>query len=133
MRNIVVLGSTGSIGVQTLDVVRRHPGELRVVGLAVNTRVDEMLQQARAFGVRHVAVGDARLADDARWAGLAAGAWLADGAASADELGEGAHGGSALDASMPAGGAPDATFGFGPNAVTELCRLEEADVVVNAL
>ena len=133
MRNIVVLGSTGSIGVQTLDVVRRHPDELRVVGLAVNTRVDEMLRQARAFGVRHVAVGDARLADDARWAGLAAGAWLADGAASADALDEGAHGESARDAGMPAGGAADATFGFGPDAVTELCRLEEADVVVNAL
>ena len=39
MKRIVVLGSTGSIGAQTLDVVRRHADKLEVVGLAVGTRV----------------------------------------------------------------------------------------------
>lgn len=38
MKRIVVLGSTGSIGTQTLDVVRRHADKLEVVGLAVGTR-----------------------------------------------------------------------------------------------
>ncbi len=123
MRKIVVLGSTGSIGVQTLDVVRRHPDELQVVGLAVNTRVDEMLRQACEFGVRHVAVGDARLAEDARYANLTAGEWLQDAGA-----GCGAAGAAVRNAAFP-----DATLGFGPEAVTALCRLEEADVVVNAL
>ena len=37
MKRIVVLGSTGSIGTQTLDVVRRHADKLEVVGLAVGT------------------------------------------------------------------------------------------------
>ena len=50
MKRIVVLGSTGSIGAQTLDVVRRHADKLEVVGLAVGTRVGELLAQAREFG-----------------------------------------------------------------------------------
>ena len=37
-RRIVVLGSTGSIGTQTLDVARRHADRLEIVGMAVNTR-----------------------------------------------------------------------------------------------
>ena len=49
MKRIVVLGSTGSIGAQTLDVVRRHADKLEVVGLAVGTRVGELLAQAREF------------------------------------------------------------------------------------
>ena len=57
MRRIVVLGSTGSIGTQTLDVVRQHPDKLKVVGLAVNTRAQDMLAQAKEFGVGHLAVG----------------------------------------------------------------------------
>ena len=61
-RRIVVLGSTGSIGTQTLDVARRHADRLEIVGMAVNTRADELMRQARAFGVGHLAVGDDRLA-----------------------------------------------------------------------
>ena len=48
-RRIVVLGSTGSIGTQTLDVVRRHGDQLEIVGLAVNGSVDALLAQAREF------------------------------------------------------------------------------------
>ena len=47
MRRIVVLGSTGSIGTQTLDVVRPHPDKLKIVGLAVNMRAQDMLAQAK--------------------------------------------------------------------------------------
>ena len=65
MRRIVVLGSTGSIGTQTVDVVRQHPDELEIVGLAVNTRVADMLEQARAHNVHNLAVGEERLAADA--------------------------------------------------------------------
>ncbi|MEG0016766.1 MAG: 1-deoxy-D-xylulose-5-phosphate reductoisomerase, partial [Gordonibacter sp.] len=60
-KRIVVLGSTGSIGTQTLDVVRRHADKLEIVGLAVGTRAGDLLAQAREFGVRHLAVGDERL------------------------------------------------------------------------
>ena len=60
-RRIAVLGSTGSIGTQTLDVVRRHPDKLTVVALAAGSRIDDALAQARAFGVRTVAIADERL------------------------------------------------------------------------
>ncbi len=63
-RRIAVLGSTGSIGTQTLDVVRRHPDKLEVVALACGTRAEELLSQARAFDVRWLAVGDERLAGE---------------------------------------------------------------------
>ena len=47
-RRIVVLGSTGSIGTQTLDVVRQHGDQLEVVGLAVHGSLDGLLAQANA-------------------------------------------------------------------------------------
>lgn len=45
MRGITILGSTGSIGVNTLDVVERHPEMFKVVALTANTQVDRMLEQ----------------------------------------------------------------------------------------
>jgi len=50
VKRIVLLGSTGSIGQQTLDVVRAHPDRLQVVGLAAGRQVDELARQAREFG-----------------------------------------------------------------------------------
>lgn len=102
MKRIVILGSTGSIGTQTVDVVRQHPEELEIVGLAVNTRVQEMLEQARAHKVKNLAVGDERLAQ----------------APLVSEVCEQAAGG---------------LCGYGMDAVVDLVRLPEADVVVNAL
>lgn len=55
-RRIAVLGSTGSIGVQTLDVARRHPDRIEVVALAAGSRAFELLDQAREFGVGHLAL-----------------------------------------------------------------------------
>lgn len=63
---IVILGSTGSIGTQTLDVVRRHPDKLEVVGLAAHSSVDAVIAQAHEFKVRHIAFGNEALASDAR-------------------------------------------------------------------
>lgn len=48
-KNIALLGSTGSIGTQTLDVVARHPDRFRIVALAAGSRVDELVDQARRF------------------------------------------------------------------------------------
>ncbi len=48
-KNIAVLGSTGSIGTQTLDVVARHPDRFRIVALACGSRVAETIAQALAF------------------------------------------------------------------------------------
>ena len=101
-RRIAVLGSTGSIGTQTLDVVRRHPDKLEVVALACGTRAEELLSQARAFDVRWLAVGDERLA----------------GEPIADALRDQARSGQ---------------LGFGAEAVADLVKLPDVDVVVNAL
>ena len=68
MRRILILGSTGSVGVQALDVVERSD-ELEVVGLAAQTSWETVVEQARAFGVERIA-----LADEAA-AGHAAKAW----------------------------------------------------------
>ncbi|SFC92938.1 1-deoxy-D-xylulose 5-phosphate reductoisomerase [Butyrivibrio sp. YAB3001] len=54
MRKIILLGSTGSIGTQTLDVVRNNPDELEVIGLAANTRVEEVEKQVREFKPKYV-------------------------------------------------------------------------------
>ena len=54
MRKIVLLGSTGSIGTQTLDVVRNNPSELEVVGLAANSRVADVEAQVREFKPKYV-------------------------------------------------------------------------------
>src|ERR1700677_4538952 len=58
-RDVVILGSTGSIGTQALDIVRRNPGRFRVVGLAAGGGNPEFLaRQAVEFGVPVVAVAD---------------------------------------------------------------------------
>ena len=64
---VSVVGSTGSIGTQTLDVVREDPDHYRVVALGAQRSVDQLVAQALEFRPRVVAVGDASLA-----AGLAA-------------------------------------------------------------
>ena len=59
LRRVLVLGSTGSIGTQALDVVAAHPGRFAVVGLAAGGGdVGLLAAQARAHGVRRVAVAD---------------------------------------------------------------------------
>jgi len=50
-KRIVILGSTGSIGQQTLDMVRAHPDRLTVVGLAAGSDVEGLASQCQEFGV----------------------------------------------------------------------------------
>lgn len=57
MKHIAILGSTGSIGTQTLDVARRHPDKVKVMALAAGRRASEAFSQALEFDVRHVALG----------------------------------------------------------------------------
>jgi 1-deoxy-D-xylulose-5-phosphate reductoisomerase len=49
MKGITILGSTGSIGVSTLDVIARHPDRYRVVALTANRGVERMLAQCEQF------------------------------------------------------------------------------------
>ncbi|MGA0901648.1 MAG: 1-deoxy-D-xylulose-5-phosphate reductoisomerase [Candidatus Nanopelagicaceae bacterium] len=56
MRDIVILGSTGSIGVQALEVVAAHPQDFRVVGLAAGSRnISKLAEQAKKFDVPIIA------------------------------------------------------------------------------
>jgi 1-deoxy-D-xylulose-5-phosphate reductoisomerase len=62
---VVVLGSTGSIGTQALDVARRNPDRFRIVGLAAGGgRVDLLAAQALEFGIEIVAVQQASAVQD---------------------------------------------------------------------
>ena len=57
-RVISILGSTGSIGVNTLDVIAQHPSRFEVYALAANTSVDAMLAQCLAFTPRYAVMMD---------------------------------------------------------------------------
>ena len=64
-REVVILGSTGSIGTQALDIVRRNPGRFRVVALAAGGgNPDVLARQAAEFGVAAVAVASPAAAAD---------------------------------------------------------------------
>jgi 1-deoxy-D-xylulose-5-phosphate reductoisomerase len=61
---ITVLGATGSIGVSTLDVIRRHPDRYRVHALCAHTQIDKLFEQCSEFRPRVAVMRDAALADE---------------------------------------------------------------------
>ncbi len=66
MRGLAILGSTGTIGVNTLDVVARHPDRFRVIGLTANTDHVRMTRQCLRWRPRLVAMADAGAAERLR-------------------------------------------------------------------
>lgn len=58
IRHITILGSTGSIGQNTLDVIARHPDRYRVFALSAATRVDVMVEQCATFKPRYAVMTD---------------------------------------------------------------------------
>lgn len=61
---LVLLGATGSIGRQTVDVVRRNPGKVELVAVAARTSADELVRLAHEFpSIKHVALGEGSLRD----------------------------------------------------------------------
>ncbi len=64
MRKIILLGSTGSIGTQTLDVARANPDGIKIVGIAANKSVDKVEQQVREFMPKYVAMFDEKAAKE---------------------------------------------------------------------
>lgn len=58
--NIALLGATGSIGMQTLDIIRRMPERFTLVAAVAQSRWQELAAVAREFGARRVVIGDAR-------------------------------------------------------------------------
>ncbi|MFT4218901.1 MAG: 1-deoxy-D-xylulose-5-phosphate reductoisomerase [Microbacterium sp.] len=57
MRRVIVLGSTGSVGTQALDVIRANPRRFEVVGLSAGSNRVELERQAAQFGVDDLALG----------------------------------------------------------------------------
>jgi len=58
VKGVAILGSTGSIGVQALDVISQHKDRLRVVGLTARRSEEKLLEQARAHGVSRLALAE---------------------------------------------------------------------------
>ena len=110
-RDVVVLGSTGSVGTQALDIVRANPDRFRVVGLAAGGgNVELLAAQALELGVEAVAVSRASAAQDLQLAFYAA----------------------AKAGGYDAGRHPVPKILAGPDAATELARWP-CDVVLNAI
>lgn len=64
MKHIVILGSTGSIGTQALDIISRLPERFKVVGLAANSNVALLAEQCLKYNVREVSVGSEARAEE---------------------------------------------------------------------
>ena len=62
MKNIIILGSTGSIGINALNVIRNFPDKFRIAALTVNTRIDLLEPQIKEFNPPFVVVKDKELA-----------------------------------------------------------------------
>ncbi|MFA9477142.1 1-deoxy-D-xylulose-5-phosphate reductoisomerase [Phycisphaerales bacterium AB-hyl4] len=84
-RKLIVLGSTGSIGVNTLNVVehlrRTRAATIEVVGLAASRSSTKLIEQAKQHHVRHIAVADPAIADEVRAALPDAKVYVGDAAA----------------------------------------------------
>ncbi len=66
MKKLVILGSTGSIGTNTLDIVSKFPGKFHVIGMTAGTNVDKLEEQVRTFGPAMVAMSDEAAAQQLR-------------------------------------------------------------------
>ncbi len=66
MRTLAILGSTGSVGTQALEVVRRNPDRFKVVGLSAGTNHELLVGQIREFLPAQVAIADEEAANDLR-------------------------------------------------------------------
>jgi 1-deoxy-D-xylulose-5-phosphate reductoisomerase len=61
-QNLTILGATGTIGVNTLDVIARHPEKFRVIALTGQNQIDKLAQQCRQFRPRYAVVLEAEQA-----------------------------------------------------------------------
>mgnify|MGYP002630913221 FL=1 len=111
VRRVTILGSTGSIGTQTLDIIRANPQDFQVVGIGAGGSNPSLLaQQALEFSVEYLAIATASAAQDVQLALYA----------HAKKLGY-SEGNFTLPKLL-----------IGPNAATELAQVA-VDVLVNAI
>ena len=64
MKRLIILGSTGSIGTQALDIVRANPDKYTVTALAAGSNAEILEKQAREFDVKIVALFNEKAATD---------------------------------------------------------------------
>ncbi len=121
-REVVILGSTGSIGTQALDIIRRNPDRFRVVALAAGgSDPDALARQAAEFGVATVAV-----------ANPAAAPQLAAALRARFDMARTSGGASASPVLAPSGVTEPPTVLTGPDAVCEVAAWP-CDVVLNGV
>ncbi|HEY9022675.1 MAG TPA: 1-deoxy-D-xylulose-5-phosphate reductoisomerase, partial [Burkholderiaceae bacterium] len=65
-QRVCILGATGSIGTNTLDVIARHLDRFEVFALTAHSRVDDLFEQCLRWRPRYAAVGEARAANALR-------------------------------------------------------------------
>lgn len=66
IKKLVILGSTGNIGMQVLDVIGRYPEKLKVIGLAANSNFELLLKQIKKYKPKAAAVPDEKEAEKIR-------------------------------------------------------------------
>jgi 1-deoxy-D-xylulose-5-phosphate reductoisomerase len=86
VRNIAILGSTGSIGRSTLDVIAASNQQLRVVGLTANSRLAQLCEQARQFQPNWIVAANPNRASAFNWSAKPARAELLLGSAGIEAL-----------------------------------------------
>lgn len=67
-KEIAILGSTGSIGTQTLDIVRAYPDQFSVYAISANTSVTKLVEQAHEFHPEVVCIADESKYDELKQA-----------------------------------------------------------------
>ena len=83
---VAILGCTGSIGTQALDVCKQHSDKLEVVALSAHSRTENLVHFAHEFAVRHVAVTSEAHRGDAVLSELPSACELHTGSRCAEEL-----------------------------------------------
>ncbi|MDX1812232.1 MAG: 1-deoxy-D-xylulose-5-phosphate reductoisomerase, partial [Gammaproteobacteria bacterium] len=63
MKNITVLGSTGSIGESTLNVIQQHPDKYKVIALTANSQVEKIFAQCQRFNPEYVVMASENAAE----------------------------------------------------------------------
>ena len=58
MKNLTILGSTGSIGTQALDVIREKKGQYNVIALSANSNIETILKQYKEFKPKYISIND---------------------------------------------------------------------------
>jgi len=66
MKKIVILGSTGTIGLQTLDIIKSHPAEFKLIGISGFDNIPLLKEQIKTFKPKFVAVPDPKKAEKLR-------------------------------------------------------------------